>query len=125
MFNDDEFLDWLIRHNNAESEGMEQNNIRNYMRFTDFSVLYTHFAYIDVAEYYADDFIRKRKIHIKFGKEMTHPDHGYRIIFCKIPKWQEHKFMLAMEELKDKMLICGHTDYLDICKHITEYMNKQ
>lgn len=124
MFNDDEFLDWLIRHNNTESEGMERNSIRNYMRFTDFSVFYTHFAYIDVAEYYADDFIRKRKIHIKFGKEMTHPDHGYRIIFCKIPKWQEHKFALAMEELKDKMLICGHTDYIDICKHITEYMNK-
>ena len=82
----------------------------------------THYAYIDVAEYYADEYLRKRKIHIKFGQELSHPDHGYRIILCKIPKWQEHQFVLSMEELKNKMLICGHADYLDFCKDLRDKM---
>ena len=122
MYNDDDFLDWIIRHDKKSSKGMEQNNIKNYMRFTDFSLFSTHYAYIDVAEYYADEYIRKRKIRIKFGRELSHPDHGYRIILCKIPKWQEHQFVLAMEEPKNKMLICGHADYLDFCKDLRDKM---
>lgn len=125
-YRNDEFIEWIIKRDfkRMTERINEERNTKNYFRFTDFSILFRHYAYIDISEYYADEYIRNRHIGVIFGKEMTHPDHNYRIIFCKVPKWQEHKFEMAMEELKHKMLICGHTDYLEFCRDVKEKMDK-
>lgn len=123
-YSNDEFIKWIMKRDfeSMKKKIDEERNTKNYFRFTDFSLIFRHYAYIDVADYYADEYLKQRKIFVVFGKEATHPDHGYRVIFCKVPKWQEHKFEMAMEELKHRMLICGHTDYLEFCGDLAKKM---
>lgn len=125
-YNDDEFLEWIMKRDfKAMADKIrEERETKNYFRFSDFSLLFRYYAYVDLPEYYADDYIKKRKIFILYGHEMVHPKHSYRVIFCKIPKWQEHKFEKAMEELKTRILIGGHTDYIERCKEIADKMDK-
>lgn len=94
------------------------NEPKNYIAFKDCTLFSRSYAYIDVADYLADDIFEQYKIKVRFGKEMWHPDHAYKVIFCKVYRHQEHKFLIAMEKLKDKMLLCGHGDYLDYCGQI-------
>ena len=94
----------------------------NYIQFSDFAPFSYHMAYVDVPEYYADEIFNNHKLRIDYGKEMYHPDHGYRVIFCKIRKWDKNKFVKCMYELKDKMLICGRGDYPEYCEHVFDAM---
>ena len=93
----------------------------NYIQFSDFSLFRYNFAYVDTPDYLADDiFISHRLRGVKFGKEASHPDHGYRVIFCSVYKWKKSQFIKCMDELKTKMLMCGHSDYVDFCQELND-----
>lgn len=93
---------------------------KNYISIAQPSFWYRHFCYIDRKEYYADDLFIKHKLRVWFYKEMHRQDTGYVIIFCKVRKCDENLFFKAMEELINKMILLGHTDYSDFCEHILE-----
>ena len=49
----------------------------------------------------------------KIGRVMTREDTDYVLVEAQIRKKDKQKFLDAMEDLKTKMLICGHRDYAD------------
>lgn len=99
--------------------------VKNYINLKSYSPIFTEYAYADVPEYYADRILAKRKVFIRFGEEMAHPNYCYRIVFVKCPRWQKKKFELSMDELKRVMAYNGHSDYEDFChKIIEEVQNK-
>lgn len=49
-------------------------------------------------------------------QEYHHPDTEYIVTLYKCRKKDSERFCAALEELPNKMLICGHPDYIDFCK---------
>ena len=68
-------------------------------------------VYLDTDDYHGIGPITRHGVRIKYKQEMTRPDEKYRLIFLRVLKKDEPKFIAAMEDLKTKMLICGHADY--------------
>lgn len=88
---------------------------RCYLHLQRFSLLYRYFAVIDTSDYDADQLFSKHQVKVRFGKEYTHPDTQYRIIFCKVRRRDEQRFLNALQELPNKMQLCGHADYPAFC----------
>lgn len=88
---------------------MEENT--NYIKIQCKSFFSAAYAYLDTERYLADDLFIKHKVCVKYGNEFASKDSDYRIIFCKVKKADEDNFLIALEELKNKMLLMGHTDY--------------
>lgn len=88
----------------------------HYQKLTGSSFLNTHFVFFDTEDYLADGLFIKHQVKVHFGHEYVHPDSPYRAILCYVRRRDEAKFLSAIEELPNKMLLCGHTDYLDVCQ---------
>lgn len=85
-----------------------------------FSLFFRHYAFVDTKEYLADQLFIQEKVRVHFGQEAHRTDSKYCIIFCKIKKSDEKAFLTALQKLPSKMLLCGHTDYLDFCREFQE-----
>lgn len=94
-------------------------------RLDQISLRYVHFAIIDTADYLADQLFIRHHVRVSFGKEFAAPDMLYRIIFCRVRKRDMVAFLSAMEELPNKMLLCGYTDYLDNCRALHRKISKE
>lgn len=92
------------------------DKMQNYIKLTNFSLINVHYAYFDAPEYLGDQIFVQKNLKIKFGNELKHQGEAYILVFCKIRKRDEHLFLEAMEELKNKMLLLGYTDYLPFCE---------
>ena len=89
-----------------------------------FDIVFNHYAYMDVPEYYADQYFEQNRIHVLFDSEYTHPDHRYRVIMCRVPKWEGRKFEKSMRSLKNLMALSGKRDYDDVCQALFRRKNK-
>ena len=85
--------------------------MKNYLSLNRFSLLYDHYAIIDVPEYYADQLFIRHQVTVRFGKEFQHPDQPYVVIFCKVRKRDRNRFLSALSDLNRKMLLCGYPGY--------------
>ena len=74
-------------------------------------LFYDKYFYIDTPDYIADSIFYKHKIKIKFGDEYTKENEKYVIVTCKVRKKYKEVFEKAFEEVKNKMILLGHTDY--------------
>lgn len=83
-----------------------------------FSFFCDHFAIIDTGDYLADQLFMKHQVRVGFGPEFVCPDAPYRVIMCKCRKRDVDAFLAAISELPDKMLLCGHPDYLTFCEDL-------
>lgn len=88
---------------------------KNYMEISKFSLKYKYFCYVDTNEYLADRIFIRRKINVLAGDEYGSEQSKYVIVFCKVKKKDREEFLEAMKELEQKMLLLGHTDYMDLC----------
>ena len=59
----------------------------------------------------ATSVLLKHNVRAKFVHLMTREDTDYVLVQMKIHRSDRQKFLDAMEDLKTKMLICGHADY--------------
>lgn len=96
---------------------MEYNN---YIPIDKISIKYKNFCFIDTEEYLADALFIKNKVRVWFKEEAYKPDTDFIVIFCKVKKCDEDKFLEALEELKKKMILFGHSGYPDFCKEFCE-----
>ena len=69
------------------------------------------YAFIDVPEALATSVLLKHNVRAKFVHLLTREDTDYVLVQMKIHRNDRQKFLDAMEDLKTKMLICGHSDY--------------
>lgn len=100
----------------------QENNhmdYKNYIHIKTFSLRYNHYCFMDTDDYLADGLFIKRNVRVWFGDEYRNDKKGYTWIFCKIHKKDTEKFMLALEDLKRKMLLFGHADYQECCEALT------
>lgn len=91
---------------------------KNYMEIDKFSFKYCYFCFVDTNEYLADKIFIRHKINVKFGDEYGREGSDYVIVFCKVKKKDQEEFREAMKELEKKMLLLGHTDYMDFCNQL-------
>lgn len=89
--------------------------MKNYLSLNRFSLLYDHYAIIDVPEYYADQLFIRHQVTVRFGNEYQHPDQPYVGIFCKVRKRDRNRFLSALSDLNRKMILCGYPGYQDFC----------
>lgn len=88
---------------------------KNCFQLREFSLLYDYYCIIDVKEYLADELFIRHKVHVKFQEEYSKEGTKYLCIFCKVKKKQNAEFLQALEELENKMLLLGYTDYPQFC----------
>lgn len=74
------------------------------------------YTIIDTTDYLADQLFVKNEVRVWFGQEYICPDGPYCVIFCKCRKRDTGAFESAMNELPRKMLLRGHTDYIQFCE---------
>ena len=89
--------------------------------------LYAHYMYFDLnvdQNYVADSLFFKRQIPVKFKDEMVRDGDKYRAIFCKVKRKYKDKFEEALEELKTKMELLGHLDYLEYCEKVIKDLDE-
>ena len=103
---------------------MENVGIKNYFKIRKWSMRYDYYAFVDTADYLADSLFIKKRVRVRFGKEMKHPKEAYMVIFCKVLKNDSDRFVEALSELSNKMILCGHADYEAFCKEISQLMEK-
>lgn len=89
--------------------------MKNYLTLNRFSLLYDHYAFIDVPAYYADQIFIRHQVTVRIGKEYRHPDQPYVVIFCKVRKQYRNRFLSALSDLNRKMILCGYPGYQDFC----------
>ena len=77
---------------------------------------YEQYVYVDCKDYLADDLFIKNEITVKFEGDFIKDDSDYVFVNCKIKKKDQDKFIKTLGELKNKMLIMGHSDYESFCE---------
>ncbi len=93
---------------------------KNYVKISRFSLFFRYYFIIDTSEYLADNIFVNYQVQVKFGGEFANEDTCYRFISCRISKKDEDKFLNALNELKNKMLLYGHNDYEEFCRSFGE-----
>ena len=72
-----------------------------------------HYVYLDVEELLIVSLLARHQVHVKCEAVMHKDNEKYTMIALKVLKKDEEKFLQALEELKNKMLLCGHRDYVE------------
>ena len=68
--------------------------------------------YLDtLEEYLGIGPLEKHEVRLQYQTEMTREGEQYRMVVLKVLSKDMDRFLAAMEDLKTKMLICGHADY--------------
>ena len=99
--------------------------MKNFIKLGGFSFFHYNYMYIDASKYLADSLLAKNKLSIKFKGDYISPDGKYIVVFCKVKKDDEEKFIQTMEELERNMLLCGYTDYTSYYKDLFKKMEEE
>ena len=103
----------------------EQNDGRNYLFLGGrFFLRYMYFDLDTNGNYIADSLFYKRKISVKFEKELNRNGDKYRAVFCRIRKKDRAAFEEALEEIRTKMSLLGHNDYDEYCDKVMAMLDK-
>lgn len=92
-----------------------------YWTLEKFSLRFAYFAFFDTTPYLADQLFIKHKVRVWFDKEFERDGSPYVVIVCHVRKHDVPQFLVALEELKNSMMICGHPNYQ---AEISEFMDK-
>ena len=77
-----------------------------------------HFVFFDDMNNSSLSLLYRNKVKIKFKKAARRKDEKYLIVFCNVRRKDVEKFIHAMEELKNKMLLIGNLDYEAFCEEL-------
>ena len=97
---------------------------QNYFKIRDLIPWRRTYFIVDTEDYLADQLFIEKKISVYFGREFIKRDLPYVVIEVKLQRKQEAAFLEAMEKLKRKMLLMGHTDYPELCMKIMNLQEK-
>ena len=115
---------WEVLGSSAAIFKLEMMRMKNYWKMSDFSVFSVPYVYVDHSSYLADQLFAQNRVTMKFKGEMTKNGSPYCIVFCKVLKKDAERFEEAMGKLKDKMLLLGHKDYLEVCSEIAKMIEE-
>lgn len=97
---------------------------RNYITLRGGTPGFVEFMFIDTPEYLGDQCLIAEKTvgHFRRGEYRHEKFPGYCMVLCKVRKKNVEKMKAAMDRLCDKMLVLGHTDYLQVCDEVWEHL---
>lgn len=101
--------------------------MKNFLRLDGLSILSilsVPYMYIDHKDYLADSLLAQNHVSVRLGNEFSRDDSPYRIILCKVRKKDTAEFEKSMESLRNKMLLFGHSDYMEFCNGIMETLEQ-
>lgn len=102
-----------MKHSECE-EIVKTNKI--WLKIKKFPPWYSYFFYFDTPSYLADSVFASHKLAVHFGKEeFVKKGFPYVGVMCHVRRKDECRFVEALEDVKKKMLICGHPDYEKEC----------
>ncbi len=84
-----------------------------------------YYLYVDTRDYLADSLFYKREIPVRFLQTYDKPKDEYCIVYCSIRKKYKQQFEEALEELPNKMALCGHLGYDDYCKKFIDSIEEK
>ena len=103
-----------------ERPGISPNAIRiplNVIKVSCINPFMEKYLYFDTHEFLADEIFVKNKVRVFFAnKQWGKPGEKYCLVVCRIFKKSRDGFFKSLEQLFDKMLLCGNTDYYDHVK---------
>lgn len=76
----------------------------------------------DASEAYLQ--IRNYKVRVWFDREYAKDGSPYLAIFCRVRKKDVPKFLAALEDLKNSMMLCGHPHYIEEISSFMDEMEK-
>ena len=79
------------------------------------SLFYSEYAFVDAKEYLSKSLFNREKIQVWCDSEYERDDTDYKVIFCKVRKKDENRFLNAISQLDNKMKLWGHNDYDAFC----------
>ena len=94
--------------------------LKNYLSLERLSLRHRFYAYLDSGDYLAGGLFIKHQVRVKFLQAYGKDGSSYRMIFCRILKRDEVAFLEALRELPNKMLLCGHPNYLAQCQQFVK-----
>lgn len=103
---------------------MEGYILKNYYKLQNPSFFKFQYVFLDSEDYLADQLFIKYKVTVDFGDEYVKENSPYHVIFCKIRKRDEKKFLDALSEMYDKMLLMGYKDYQEVCDNFIRVVEK-
>ena len=83
---------------------------------TKFRGFYRHMVFLDDWNHAAASLLFRNRIRYKIREIWKRDGEKYQIVLCDIRRKDISKFSIAMEELKNKMLLIGNTDYEAFCE---------
>ena len=88
------------------------------------SALFDFFLFFDDADgSQADRMISEAELRFPVQKKaFENAAYAYRMVFCRVLKIDSERFISALEQLPNRMLICGHRDYLSFCHRQLEHL---
>lgn len=94
----------------------QETFVLNYVMLKKFSLLYFHYAFLDIEDHMADQLFIENKVRVRCGREFANGK--YRVIFCKVRKKDEKAFLEALDKLRRKAILMGCVDYDEMCSSL-------
>lgn len=92
-------------------------NVANYIQLKSGKLSrYINFVYIDTTGFLADRIFVQNEIRVKFCGDYFHKEKKYVVVMCKVKKKDASVFLKSMEELTNRAILMGNTDYESFCK---------
>lgn len=86
---------------------------------------YNNFVYIDTTGFLADRIFAQNEIKVKFCGDYFHKEKKYVVVMCKVKKKDALVFLQSMEELENRAILMGNTDYETFCKEQIRLMQSK
>lgn len=86
----------------------------------DFSLFSRRFAFVDTKDCLAAPLFAAQGVRLHAVRWYRHDGWPYIFVTCKVWKRDTGKFLEALAKLPNKMLLCGHPDYMDFCQGLRE-----
>ena len=96
-----------------------------YWTIERFSLRYAYFLFFDTTPYLADQLFIRHKVRVQFASEYAREGSPYLAILCRVRKREVPEFLTVLEELKKKMLLCGHLDYVSEVSAFMDAVEKE
>ncbi len=97
---------------------------RNYICFTRHPVFCFQYVFVDAADYLARSLFCRNEVQIRVQKIYGREKDDFRLVFCKVRRRDNDRFLTALRELPDKMLLCGRLGYEAVCREIVGGMEE-
>ena len=86
----------------------------------DFSLFSRRFAFVDTKDCLAASLFAAQGVRLHAVRWYQQEGWPYIFVACKVRKRDTGRFLAALAKLPNKMLLCGHPDYMDFCHGLRE-----